>query len=162
VSERAIEVRDLVKVYSDASRGEVRAVDGISLDVDCGEIMGLLGVNGAGKTTTLRILATVLQPTSGTALVMGRDVVGDASGVRRLIGYYSSTTALYPRLTTRETLEFFARVNGYRADRVKQRVESLIEQMDMGRFAGVWVDKLSQGMKQKVSIARTIVHEPRC
>ncbi len=160
MSERAIEVRDLVKVYSDASRGEVRAVDGISLDVDCGEIMGLLGVNGAGKTTTLRILATVLQPTSGTALVMGRDVVGDASGVRRLIGYYSSTTALYPRLTTRETLEFFARVNGYRADRVKQRVESLIEQMDMGRFAGVWVDKLSQGMKQKVSIARTIVHEP--
>jgi sodium transport system ATP-binding protein len=158
--DKAIEILDLVKIFEDDARGEVRAVDGVSLEVCTGEIVGLLGVNGAGKTTTLRILATVLQPTSGTARVMGHDVLEDPGSVRRSIGYYSSSTALYPRLTARETLEFFARVNGCPASGVRQRVEGLIAEMGMGEFAGVRVEKLSQGMKQKVSIGRTIVHEP--
>ncbi|NLP05716.1 ABC transporter ATP-binding protein [Candidatus Fermentibacteria bacterium] len=155
-----VEIRRLVKVYHDDTRGEIRAVDGIDLEVRRGEVMGLLGVNGAGKTTTLRILATILSPTSGTALVMGHDVTAEPEEARRSLGYYSSTTALYPRLTARETLEFFARINGYPPGLVRRRVDELIEGMGMSRFAGSRVEKLSQGMKQKVSIARTIVHEP--
>lgn len=155
-----VEIRRLVKVYHDDARGEIRAVDGIDLEVRRGEVMGLLGVNGAGKTTTLRILATILSPTSGTALVMGHDVTAEPEEARRSLGYYSSTTALYPRLTARETLEFFARINGYPPGLVRRRVDELIEGMGMSRFAGSRVEKLSQGMKQKVSIARTIVHEP--
>lgn len=155
-----VEIRRLVKVYHDDARGEIRAVDGIDLEVRRGEVMGLLGVNGAGKTTTLRILATILSPTSGTALVMGHDVTAEPEEARRSLGYYSSTTALYPRLTARETLEFFARINGYPPGLVRRRVDELIEGMGMSRLAGSRVEKLSQGMKQKVSIARTIVHEP--
>jgi sodium transport system ATP-binding protein len=158
--DKAIDISNLVKVFEDEARGEVRAVDGIDLEVFPGEIVGLLGVNGAGKTTTLRILATVLSPTSGTARILGHDVVKEPGEVRRSIGYYSSTTALYPRLSARETLEFFARVNGYPAERVKDRVDGLIRDMGMEEFAGARVEKLSQGMKQKVSIGRTVVHEP--
>jgi sodium transport system ATP-binding protein len=158
--DKAIEISNLVKIFEDDSRGEIRAVDGIDLHVCPGEVMGLLGVNGAGKTTTLRILATVLQPTSGTARILGFDVLEDPGEVRKRIGYYSSTTALYPRLTARETLEFFARVNGYPAAGVRERVDRLISEMGMGEFAGSRIERLSQGMKQKVSIGRTIVHEP--
>lgn len=158
--ETAVEIRKLVKVYHDDARGDIRAVDGIDLEARRGEVLGLLGVNGAGKTTTLRILATILSPTSGTALVMGHDVMTEPEEARRSLGYYSSTTALYPRLTARETLEFFARINGYPSDLVRRRVDELIEGMGMSQFAGSRVEKLSQGMKQKVSIARTIVHEP--
>jgi sodium transport system ATP-binding protein len=153
-------VRELTKAFYDESRGEVRAVDGISFDCRAGEIFGLLGANGAGKTTTLRVLATILKPTSGMAALMGRDTATEPGAVRRNLGFYSSTTALYPRLTARETLEFFARINGYPEDRVAERVEGLIARFGIGDYAGARVEKLSQGMKQKVSIARTVVHDP--
>jgi sodium transport system ATP-binding protein len=103
----------LAKTFYDEARGEVKAVDGIDFDCRPGEIFGLLGANGAGKTTTLRMLATILRPTAGVARLMGRDVVEEPAAVRRTLGFYSATTALYPRLTARETLEFFARVNLY-------------------------------------------------
>jgi sodium transport system ATP-binding protein len=150
----------LTKVYFDESRGEVRAVDGVDFECQAGEILGLLGANGAGKTTTLRMLSTVLAPTAGTATVMGFDVLGDPADVRRSIGFYSASTALYPRLTTRETLEFFARINQYPPERTAARVDELVERFDLGKYAGARIDKLSSGMKQKVSIARTIAHDP--
>jgi sodium transport system ATP-binding protein len=153
-------VRDLTKVFYDDSRGAVRAVDGIDFDCRPGEIFGLLGANGAGKTTTLRLLATILKPTSGSATLMGHDVAVNPEAVRRNLGFNSSTTALYPRLTARETIEFFARINGCPAERVRDRVEGLIARFGIGEYANARVDKLSQGMKQKVSIARTVVHDP--
>jgi sodium transport system ATP-binding protein len=153
-------VRNLSKTFHDESRGEVHAVDGISFVCEAGRIFGLLGANGAGKTTTLRMLATILKPTAGKARVMGHDVVREPEAVRRSLGFYSASTALYPRLTARETLEFFARVNGYPTERVAARVAELIARFGIGEFQNARVEKLSSGMKQKVSIARTVVHDP--
>lgn len=155
-----ISVRGLTKVFHDESRGELRAVDGIDFDCRPGEIFGLLGANGAGKTTTLRMLATILKPTAGTASLMGHDIQADPEGVRRNLGFSSATTALYPRLTARETIDFFARINGCPPARVQDRVEALIKRFGIEQYANARVDKLSQGMKQKVSIARTVVHDP--
>jgi len=153
-------VRNLRKTFYDEGRGEVKAVDSLSFECREGEVFGLLGANGAGKTTTLRMLSTILTPTSGTAKIMGHDVVQDPEGVRKNLGFYSSTTALYPRLTTRETIDFFARINQYPAGQVKQRVDYLIERFSLGKYADARIEKLSSGMKQKVSIARTIAHNP--
>jgi sodium transport system ATP-binding protein len=153
-------VRGLAKTFHDEGRGEVRAVQGIDFDCREGEVFGLLGANGAGKTTTLRMLSTVLTPTAGSASVMGCDVATDPVGVRRRLGFYSASTALYPRLTARETIEFFARINQYPPDRVRERVAFLIDRFGIAKYADARVDKLSSGMKQKVSIARTVAHDP--
>jgi sodium transport system ATP-binding protein len=155
-----VKVEGLQKSFWDESRGEVRAVDGIDFDCQPGEVFGLLGANGAGKTTTLRMLATILKPTGGRASLNGYDVLADPEAVRRSLGFYSASTALYPRLTGRETLEFFARINGYPANQVARRVEALIDRFGIREYAGARVRKLSSGMKQKISIARTIVHDP--
>ena len=155
-----ISVQGLTKIFHDEGRGELRAVDGVDFECRAGEIFGLLGANGAGKTTTLRMLATILKPSAGTASVMGADIVADPEGVRRNLGFNSATTSLYPRLTARETIEFFARINGWPADRVQERVNHLVKRFGIEAYADARVDKLSQGMKQKVSIARTVVHDP--
>ena len=155
-----VDVQGLSKNFFDQSRGEVNAVQQVDFECHSGEIFGLLGANGAGKTTTLRMISTVLQPTSGTARVLGHDVVSDPVEVRRNLGFYSASTALYPRLTARETLTLFARVNKYPAERTKNRVEEMIERFGLGDYAGARIEKLSTGMKQKVSIARTVVHDP--
>lgn len=156
----SVSVRGLTKVFYDESRGEFRAVDSVDFECRPGEIFGLLGANGAGKTTTLRMLATIIRPTAGTASLMGHDIAADPEGVRRHLGFTSSTTALYPRLTARETIDFFARINGWPAGTVRERVASLIARFGIGDYADVRVDKLSQGMKQKVAIARTVAHDP--
>jgi sodium transport system ATP-binding protein len=153
-------VRDLKKVFYDEGRGEITAVDSISFECHEGEVFGLLGANGAGKTTTLRMLSTILTPTSGSAALMGHDVTGRPEGVRKNLGFYSASTALYPRLTTRETIDFFARINQYPAGRVTERVEYLIERFGLTKYANARIEKLSSGMKQKVSIARTVAHNP--
>ena len=156
----SVEVIRLHKTFYDDSRGEVHAVDGLDFACYPGEVFGILGANGAGKTTTLRVLSTVLRPTGGTARIMGHDVVEEPEAVRRNLGFYSASTALYPRLTARETLEFFARINRFPPDRVPGRVEELVERFGIREYANVRVEKLSSGMKQKVSIARTIAHDP--
>ena len=153
-------VRGLGKTFHDEGRGEVQAVRGIDFECRGGEVFGLLGANGAGKTTTLRMLSTVLAPTSGTAHVHGHDVVREPEAVRRALGFYSAGTALYPRLTARETLEFFARINQYPSADVPARVARLVERFGIASYADARVDKLSSGMKQKVSIARTVAHDP--
>ena len=160
MSERTVIVNGLRKSFHDEGRGEVKAVDGVSFECHEGEIFGLLGANGAGKTTTLRMLSTILKPTGGEASIMGHDVAEEPEAVRRSLGFYSASTALYPRLTARETLEFFARINRYPAERVRERVDELVGRFGISDYVDARVDKLSSGMKQKVSIARTVVHDP--
>ncbi|MGH9863479.1 MAG: ATP-binding cassette domain-containing protein, partial [Candidatus Acidiferrales bacterium] len=155
-----IEARELTKVFRDRKRGEIRAVDGVSFRCQPGQIYGLLGANGAGKTTTLRLLATILQPTDGTALVAGFDIFEQPENVRAHVGFLSTATALYGRLTPRETVAYFGRLNGMDEGRLKKRTEELFALLEVGEFADRRVDKLSTGMKQKVSIARTLVHDP--
>ena len=155
-----IEACDLVKIFYDSRRGEVRAANGISFECYAGEIFGLLGPNGAGKTTTLRMLSTVLRPTSGTARIAGFDVVQKPLEVRRRIGFLSGSTGLYGRLTARETLEYFGRLHGMAESALQERVDHLLELFDIKDFAHTRCEKLSTGMKQKVSIARSIVHDP--
>ena len=106
-----IEAQGLTKIFKDKKRGEIRAVDGVSFKAQPGQIYGLLGANGAGKTTTLRMLATILKPSSGTAKVAGFDVVDDAEKVRSNVGFLSTATALYGRLTAREFVEYFGRLH---------------------------------------------------
>jgi sodium transport system ATP-binding protein len=153
-------VQGLTKTFYDESRGAIRAVDGIDFTCNEGEVFGLLGANGAGKTTTLRMLSTILTPTSGSASILGHDVVKDPQGVRKNLGFFSASTALYPRLSARETIEFFARINQYPSERVKERVDYLVNRFGITKYADVRVEKLSTGMKQKVSIARTVAHNP--
>src|SRR6185503_5359143 len=153
-------VQGLTKTFFDESRGQIRAVDGIDFVCHEGEVFGLLGANGAGKTTTLRMLSTILTPTSGTASILGHGVVKDPEGVRKNLGFFSASTSLYPRLTARETIEFFAKINQYPADKVQQRVDHLIERFGISKYAHARVERLSSGMKQKVSIARTVAHDP--
>jgi sodium transport system ATP-binding protein len=155
-----VSVEGLTKTFYDESRGEVHAVEDVSFGCRAGEVFGLLGSNGAGKTTTLRMLSTIVRPSSGSARVMGHDIVGEPEAVRRSLGFYSASTALYPRLTARETLEFFARVNRYPPERVEARVEELVRRFGISEFQGARVEKLSSGMKQRVSMARTVAHDP--
>lgn len=155
-----IEAIELLKVFPDRRKGEIRAVDGVSFVSRPGEVFGLLGANGAGKTTTLRMLATILAPTSGTARVAGYDVREQPHRVRESIGFLSSSTALYGRLTAREMIEYFGRLYGLDEARLATRVTAILDELDMGDFADRRCDRLSSGQKQRVSIGRSIVHEP--
>jgi sodium transport system ATP-binding protein len=155
-----IEAQQLCKVFSDKKRGEVRAVDAVSFQCKPGEIYGLLGANGAGKTTTLRMLATIFKPTSGTAKVAGFDVNADPAKVRAHVGFLSTATALYGRLTAQEMVEYFGRLNGLEGATLRQSVDRLFDALDMNSYRDRRCEKLSTGMKQKVSIARTLVHDP--
>jgi len=156
-----IETRGLVKVFHDKKRGEIRAVDNVSFVCKPGQIYGLLGANGAGKTTTLRMLATILEPTDGTAIVCGHDVVDEPEKVRANVGFLSTATALYPRLTSQEMVEYFGRLNGIPEPELKKRVDEIFARLDMNSFRDRRCDKLSTGMKQKTSIARTLIHDPQ-
>src|SRR6476646_3288771 len=155
-----IHVRNLTKHYSDLRRGRFVALGGISFDAVPGQIYGLLGPNGAGKTTALRILSTVLQPTDGTATVNGYDVVTQASLVRRQIGFISANTAVYDRMTAWEMVEYFGRLYGIDDEELRERMELLFERFQMQEIRDLLGAKMSTGMKQKVSIARAIVHDP--
>ena len=155
-----IETRGLCKVFQDKKRGAIHAVDNISFICKPGQIYGLLGANGAGKTTTLRMLATILEPTDGTAVVCGHDVIDEPEEVRANVGFLSTATALYPRLTSREMVEYFGRLNGLGESTLKKRVDEIFSRLDMNSFRDRRCDKLSTGMKQKTSIARTLVHDP--
>jgi sodium transport system ATP-binding protein len=155
-----IEAKGLSKRFHDKKRGEIRAVDNVSFICKPGQIYGLLGANGAGKTTTLRMLATILEPTDGTATVCGYDIVEQAEKVRANVGFLSTATALYPRLTAQELVEYFGRLNGLDEATLKKRVDEIFNRLDMNEFRDRRCDKLSTGMKQKTSIARTLVHDP--
>ena len=155
-----IHVRDLTKSYADLRRGQFVALGGISFDAFPGQIYGLLGPNGAGKTTVLRILSTVLRPTSGTASVNGADVVTMPSQVRRQIGFMSANTGVYDRMTAWEMVEYFGRLYGIAAEPLREHMEALFERLQMNEIRDLLGAKMSTGMKQKVSIARALVHDP--
>jgi sodium transport system ATP-binding protein len=155
-----IEVRHLQKEYDDFQRGRYRALAGISFDAACGEVFGLLGPNGAGKTTALRILSTVLQPSGGTAKIDNLYVVAQSDRVRHRIGFVSSGTAVYDRMTAWEMVEYFGHLYGIEDELLESRMEEIFTRLKMLDIRDRLAGKMSTGMKQKVSIARAIVHDP--
>lgn len=151
-----IEIIGLCKKFK-----SITAVSNLSFNVNNGEIVGLLGENGAGKTTTLRILATMLKPTGGTAKINGDDIVKDPVKVRREIGIlFGGEVGLYDRLTGRENIKYFAQLNGMKKEGYDKSIEYLIDTLNMGEYIDRRVGKFSTGMKQKIAIARSIVHKP--
>ena len=155
-----IHVRGLTKHYADLRQGKLVALDRVSFDAAPGHVYGLLGPNGAGKTTALRILSTVLRPTAGAVTINGFDVVAQSSQVRRQIGFMSANTAVYDRMTAWEMVEHFGRLHGIPGEELAERMESLFERLKMNDFRDLLGAKMSTGMKQKVSVARAIVHDP--
>lgn len=155
-----IEVKNLSKIFHTAKQGEFYAVNDVSFSCEKGEVFGLLGPNGAGKTTTLQMISTLVKPSSGSITVNGFDTVNDPLNVRKQIGFTSSDTGLYERLTAREILDYFGQLYRFPEDRLKDRIEELATDLNMTDFLDTRTEKLSTGMKQKVSIARALVHDP--
>lgn len=153
--EYRIEARRLTKDF-----GQFRAVDALSFGVKPGEIFGLLGPNGAGKTTTLRMLSGLLSPTTGEAFIAGHSMENDQLKARRALGFLTGDMDLYRRLTPVELLHYFGELYLVPAAERKQRVNFLINAFGIGDFKDRHCEKLSTGQKQRVSIARTLVHDP--
>ncbi|MDN4593756.1 ABC transporter ATP-binding protein [Polycladomyces subterraneus] len=139
--------------------GTFRAVNQVSLTVSKGSVFGLLGANGAGKTTLIRIMCGILPPTSGSGLVLGRDIVKERAQIKERIGYMSQKFSLYPDLTVEENIRFYARLYG--VEQIKQRVEELIEQFSLQDAAKKQVSALGGGIRQRVAFASAIVHMPQ-
>jgi sodium transport system ATP-binding protein len=155
VTQAAVAVERLEKTL-----GKNKVLRGISFQAQPGEIFGLLGPNGAGKTTTLRIICTLLSPDSGSVEVLGFDTLTAPEEVRRRIGVVTADIGVYPRLSARENVEYFARLCGLSDGDLTRKVDAVIERLDMGSFANQRAESLSSGQKQKVAIARAIVHDP--
>jgi len=143
-------VENLTKKFS-----SVIALENISLSIKEGEIFGLLGPNGAGKTTLIKILATLIKPTSGRVTVDGLDIVKDKHKIREKIGLVSHETYLYEELTARENLEFYAKLYG-----TEKSVNTFLKKVGLEDKANILVKNFSRGMKQRLAIARAILHEP--
>ena len=151
-----LEVKNLTKKF-----GDLTAVNNISFSVGKGEVFGLLGENGAGKTTTLRLLATMLKPTSGTAIVGGFDLIREPEKVRSCIGIlFGGETGLYDRLTAAENIAYFGELNNMDKAAIKERIKELTSIFGMEEYINKKAGKFSKGMRQKVAFARSIVHNP--
>ena len=151
-----MEARGLAKAF-----GAVQAVEDVSFRAEDGRITGLLGPNGAGKTTTLRMLYSLLEPDRGEVEVDGLSTRRDPQGVRRRMGVLPDTRGLYKRLTARENIEYFGRLQGLAPAVLKARTDALVERLDMGEFQHRRTDGFSQGQRVKTAIARALVHDPR-
>jgi sodium transport system ATP-binding protein len=143
------------------SFGAVKAVDGVSFEARDGRITGLLGPNGAGKSTTLRVLYTVLRPDQGTALIDGADVVADSLQARSKIGVLPHGAGLYPHLSARENIAYYARLYGMDCDQIDEQVQRIIDQLDITDIADRRTKGFSQGQRTKVALARALVHGPQ-
>lgn len=166
-----IEVSELRKVFklskqqkkemgAAAKNGTLEAVSGVSFTCQPGRVFSLLGANGAGKTTTLRMIATMLKPTAGSIEVNGHDVQEEAQEVRKCLGFLTGSSGLYDRLTPKELIKYYADLHGVDKTTFEKRRDEIFDRLDMHGFASRRIGKLSTGMKQKVSIARTIIHDP--
>jgi ABC-2 type transport system ATP-binding protein len=153
----ALSTESLVKFYPGADKP---ALDGLTLNVARGSIFGLLGPNGAGKTTAISILCTLLRPTSGSATILGHDVVTAADAVRRSIGLVPQDIALYPSLTARENLRYFARILRIPGRRVEERVAQCLDLVGLSDCADRRIDTFSGGMKRRANLAVGVLHEP--
>jgi sodium transport system ATP-binding protein len=155
VSPVAVKVDRLEKTL-----GKNKVLRGISLEAGSGEIFGLLGPNGAGKTTTLRIICTLLAPDEGSVEVLGFDTRTSPEDVRRRVGVVTADIGVYPRLSARENITYFAELSGVLDGELERRVNTVLDRLDMVSFANQRAESLSSGQKQKVAIARAIVHDP--
>jgi sodium transport system ATP-binding protein len=155
VSPAAVTVDRLEKTL-----GKNRVLRGISFEAGSGEIFGLLGPNGAGKTTTLRLICTLLAPDAGSVEVLGFDTRTAPEEVRRRVGVVTAEIGVYARLSARENISYFAELSGVLDGELDRRVDAVIDRLDMGSFAQQRAESLSSGQKQKVAIARAIVHDP--
>ena len=155
LSDQAIETHGLTKRFKNFT-----AVDHLDLSVRRGEIYGFLGPNGAGKTTAIRMLCTLLSPSSGTASVDGYDIVKQGNDVRKRIGLVSEKMIMYPRLTALENLMFFGRLYGIERKALRKKSEELLEMVKLTTFKDKLVGGFSSGMKQRVNVIRAIIHDP--
>ena len=155
MSQAAVAVERLEKTL-----GKNRVLRGISFQAQPGEIFGLLGPNGAGKTTTLRLVSTLLSPDGGMVEVLGFDTRKAPEEVRRRIGVVTADIGVYPRLSARENIAYFAQLSEVPSLDLKRRVDAVIDRLDIDSFANQRAESLSSGQKQKVAIARAIVHDP--
>jgi len=155
VSPAAVTVDRLEKTL-----GKNKVLRGISLEANAGEIFGLLGPNGAGKTTTLRVICTLLAPESGSVKVLGFDTHSAPEEVRRRGGVVTADIGVYPRLSARENITYFAQLSGVPDGELKRKVDGVIDRLGMASFSNQRADSLSSGQKQKVAIGRAIVHDP--
>ena len=151
-----ISVRDLVKVY----KGGIRAVDGVTFDVEAGEVFGFLGPNGAGKSTTIKILTTLLKPTSGTAEILGQDVGARAADVRRSIGYSAQDVGIDENASGRENLALYGHFYRLDGKTIRRRVDEVLELMDLTREANRQVATFSGGMRKRLDLGTAILHRP--
>jgi len=152
---KAIETHDLTRKF-----GDLTAVDALNLSVEPGSIFGFLGPNGSGKSTAIRMLSGLLEPTSGTATVLGRDVILDPEGVKRSIGYMNQAFSLYRDLTVDENLTFFGRIYGLRGDELKRRKQEVIDLVGLENYVSRRSGQLSGGWKQRLALAAALIHEP--
>jgi len=155
-----IEVKNIVKVFNKGKKNEVIAVHDTNFHVENGEIFGLLGPNGAGKTTTLRMIATILKPTTGTIVVEGSSVINEPERVRKHIGFLTGDTMLYDYLTVTETLKYFGNLYDIGTTALNRRIDELLVMFELTEARNKRIAHLSGGMKQKVSLGRTIIHNP--
>jgi ABC-2 type transport system ATP-binding protein len=151
-----IEVKGLVKDY-----GSLRAVDGVSFNVNRGDILGFLGPNGAGKSTTMKVITGFLQPTAGTALVDGHDVTAEPVAVKRMVGYLPESAPAYPEMTVEEFLGFIAEIRGFRAaSERRERIERVVDLCHLTHVRRQTIETLSKGFKQRVGFAQAMLHDP--
>jgi sodium transport system ATP-binding protein len=139
----------------------LKAVDDVSFSCEAGKVHGLLGANGAGKTTTLRMISTIFKPTEGTININGIDAVKQANEARKHIGFLTGSAGLYARLTPNELIQYFGGLYSIDRNTIEERKRKLFDLLDMNEFQNKRIGKLSTGMKQKVSICRTMIHDPQ-
>lgn len=156
MTENAIEINNLTKKF-----GDFTAVDNISLNVKNNEIFGFLGPNGAGKSTTIRVLCTLAQPTSGSAKIAGHDLVKDSDKVRENIGLVAEKMIMYDRLTAAENLRFFGKLYDIPKQKLEERIDELLELVDMQKWKNTQISKFSTGMKQRINVIRALLPEPK-
>ncbi len=156
-----IEIQNISKTFHHAGGREVRAVQDVSFGIEPGEIFGLLGPNGAGKTTLLRMLAGIIAPDSGSCIVDGVDSRDEPEAIRAKIGFLSGNTRLYKRMSAREVLIFFGRLNNMPEQLIKERIDEVVEMLDMSEFIDRRCESFSTGQMQRTSIARVIIHDPQ-